>query len=138
MREMPYQAVLFDMGTDEPVTHFFYATTNSIVVKVGYAKTRDDGQDAIAARMKRDGQFKGHLEIWRIPCNCPLHIVMGRKQCEREISWWDAHAVDRLPASELCRPSHDVRTALYFRARNDPRAMAVMNWLEQHVTGQSA
>lgn len=130
MSEMLYQAVLFDVGS-EPGNHWFYGTTNSIVGKVGHAKARDDGRDPIVVRMRGDGQFKGHLEIFRRPCNCPLHIVMGKEQCEREIAWWDAHAADRLPASELFRLSRDAKDALYWFARNNPRSMAVMDWMER-------
>jgi hypothetical protein len=132
MHEALYQAMLFDDGADDPATHWFYATTNSLAVKVGYTKTRDDGRDAISMRMKRDGQFKGHIEIWRIPCNCPLHIVLGKKHCQREIDWENAHAADRLRASEQYRPSADVLMALLFRARGDVRAMAALDWLKRH------
>lgn len=130
MRDMPYQAMLFDPG-DEPVTHYFYATTNSVAVKVGMAKNAEK-------RMKRDKQFKGHVLIWKIPCNCTPQMINGHRKCEREIRWENTLAADRLPASEQYRPSDDIMQALRWRARGDARAMAALDWLEHHRWGQTA
>lgn len=129
MRDMPYQPFLFDPGPD-PVTHYFYATTNSLVVKVGMAKNTEK-------RMKRDRQFKGHVLIWRISCNCTPHLVGGHRKCERELRWENAHAADRLPASEHYRPSDFIMQALRWPARGDERAAAVLDWLEHHRWGQT-
>ena len=131
MREAPYPAVLFDVPESEHVTHYFYATTNSVAIKVGMAKD-------VEKRMKRDRQFRGHVLIWTQPCNCVPHVIDGRRKCVQELAWEDAHAVDRLPRSEHYRPSSDIKRALYWRARSSPRAMAVMHWLEEHTTGRTA
>lgn len=130
MRDIPYQAMLFGFGDESPITHFFYATTNSVAVKVGMAKNVDN-------RMKRDRQFRGHVLIWKIPCNCVPALIGGHKKCEREIRWENAHTVDRLPASEQYRPSDFIMQALWWRARGNPRAEAVLHWLEQHRWGQT-
>ena len=132
MRDVPYQAMLFEEGEDEPFTHFFYATTNSITVKVGMAGQPGKLDQPVEKRMKRDGQFKGHILIRAIPCNCTPRIVMSRKKCQREIDWENAHAADRLPASEQYRPSADVYTALRFMAGRDRVAMAALDWLRRH------
>lgn len=131
MREAPYQAVLFDVPSSEHITHFFYTTTNSIVVKAGMARDVD-------RRMKRDRQFRGHLLIWKQPCNCVPHFINGKRKCEQEIAWENAHAIDRLPDSEHYRASRDILTALYWKARSSPRAMAVLAWLERHAMGRTA
>lgn len=135
MRDVPSQLQLFPDDDEPPILHFFYATTNSAVVKVGMAKNTGEGKlQSVEKRMKRDAQFKGHVPIWAIPCSCTPRIVMGRKKCESEIAWENAHAADRLPASEHYRPfgATSVWTALRFAAGQDQRAIAVLEWLKKH------
>ena len=130
MRQTHYQPVLFDLGP-QPITHFFYTTTNSITVKAGMAAN-------VEKRMRRDGQFKGHVLIWRRPCGCVPHLVNGRRKCEQELAWERAHAEDRLPGSEQYRPSEEIKATLYWMARSSLRAMAVMDWLERHSVARTA
>lgn len=129
MREVPYQTVLFD-GPDEPVTHFFYVTTNSISVKPGMAAD-------VTKRMKNP-QFRGHVLICKIPCNCTPKMVGRYRKCERELAWENAHRHDRLPNGEHYRPSSDVQTALRFLVSGDKRGQAVLVWLAKHTRTQVA
>jgi hypothetical protein len=131
MRDAPYHATLFDIPESERIDHWFYATTNSIDVKPGWSKD-------VERRMKRDRQFRGYLLIWKRPCNCELPLIGDKRKCELEIAWEHAHAKDRLPNGEHYRPSKDIKTALYFRARSSKSSMAVMAWLEEHATGRTA
>lgn len=131
MREVPFQAMLFDISEDEKFTHFFYASTNSVVVKVGMSEDVDK-------RMKRDRQFKGHVLICKVSCDCPRSRMGGKSKCDREVAWENAHAASRLPASEQYRYSDDVYTALRFMCGRERRALAALEWFRQHAMPKSA
>jgi len=118
-----YQAVLFESPV-KPVSHFWYLTTSGVEYKSGQSKNVD-------RRMKRDGQYKGHILIRAVPCSCRLiKDRSGHLKCQREIAFERAHAADRLHESEKFGPTDDVVASAWYFASGDQRAMAVMTWAE--------
>jgi hypothetical protein len=129
MPGIPYQAVLFS-GYDPP-GHFFYYVTDWSSIKVG--------QSADVTKRMKDRQFKSATLVGKIPCDCELRRDgKGRKICEREIRWANAHANSRITGSEWYRPSTHVITSLRWLCTDDRRALAIIDRLERNARGQTA
>lgn len=123
MRE---QLVLFDT---EPAGHLDYLWANRLQMKRGIAKNID-------RRWRGDAQFKGLFFVSAFHCTAAVHIIDGRKKCERELKWEEWFAAERLPNGEHYAWSEYIDPTVDREFNIDARSAAILKEIRrQRVAG---